>query len=138
MGEWWTPLILRDVFYGVHRFDDILKHLGISKNILTDRLNTLVEQGVLRRVPYTDRPPRSEYRLTQRGSELIAVLIGLMEWGDKWLPNGNDGEYAVALHQPCGHRVHARLVCDECGDVPTGDVRLRPGPGWQDPTFPVA
>ena len=133
VGEWWTPLILRDVFYGARRFDEIHRHLGVSRNILTDRLNQLVERGILRRVEYNDRPLRFEYRLTDRGSELMTVLISLMEWGDKWLPEGHDGEYAIAVHKPCGHRVHSRLVCDECGDVPAQEVRIRPGPAWQEP-----
>jgi DNA-binding HxlR family transcriptional regulator len=126
VGEWWTPLILRDVFYGARRFEQILGDLGVSRNILTDRLNTLVDNEILQRRRYSDRPPRYEYRLTDRGSELLPVLLALMEWGDKWLP---DGGYAVAVHKPCGHRVHGALLCEECGAVPSREVRFRPGPG---------
>lgn len=131
VGEWWTPLILRDIFYGARRFEAILEDLKISRNILTDRLGTLVAAGILRRVKYVDRPPRYEYRLTERGSELLPMLISLMEWGDKWLPEGHDGEYAIAIHKPCGERVHSHLTCDACGQVPSQEVRFRPGPAAQ-------
>lgn len=85
IGEWWTPLILRDVFYGVRRFDAICKHLGISRKVLTQRLNRLVETDILMRVPYQHNPERFEYRLTERGRELFPVIVALMAWGDKWL-----------------------------------------------------
>lgn len=131
VGEWWTPMILRDVFYGARRFEAILTDLGIARNILTDRLNTLLANGILEQRQYSEHPPRFEYRLTERGSELMPVLLALMEWGDKWLPERHDGEYAIAVHQECGGRVHAELRCEQCGRVPSVEVRFRPGPASQ-------
>src|SRR5579875_583914 len=84
VGEWWTLLILRDVFLGVTRFDEIQHRLGISRNVLNQRLQGLVESGVLERVPYSDRPVRYEYRLTDKGRDLFPVLTALRQWGDKY------------------------------------------------------
>src|SRR5687767_5069851 len=84
VGEWWTLLILRDVFLGVRRFDDFQKRLGIARNVLADRLDTLVERGILERRPYQDRPPRDEYVLTEKGRDLLPVIHALREWGDRW------------------------------------------------------
>lgn len=85
IGEWWTPLILRDIFYGVRRFDALRKNLGISRKVLTQRLNRLVEAQILQRKVYQEHPPRHEYCLTERGKELFPIIVTLMAWGDKWL-----------------------------------------------------
>src|SRR5438067_13383803 len=85
VGERWTLLIVRDVFLGLHRFDELQESLGIARNVLTDRLNRLVEEGILERVRYSERPERYEYRLTRRGRELNIALTGLRQWGDKYL-----------------------------------------------------
>lgn len=98
IGEWWTPLIVRDLFYGVCRFDALRKHLGISRKVLTNRLNTLVENKIVERVPYQENPPRFEYRLTERGQDLLPILLTLKAWGDKWLnENGGQAESPVKL-----------------------------------------
>src|SRR5437867_2038639 len=81
LGEWWTFLVLRDAFFGVRRFEDFQRRLGIARNVLTTRLQTLVNHGVLERRLYQDHPPRYEYRLTQKGLELHPVLVSLMKWG---------------------------------------------------------
>ena len=83
VGERWTLLIVRDVFDGVCRFDGLQESLGIARNVLTDRLNRLVEEGVLERIPYSKRPPRYEYRLTETGRELEPALAALRRWGDQ-------------------------------------------------------
>ena len=83
VGEWWSLLIVRDAFLGVTRFDDFQARLGISRNILTQRLNRLVEAEVLKRVPYQDHPPRAEYVLTDKGRTLGPILKALQEWGLK-------------------------------------------------------
>src|SRR5271165_7354721 len=83
-GEWWTLLIVRDVAYGVRRFRAIQEDLGISANVLSERLDRLVEEGILERSEYQQRPRREEYRLTGKGTELVPVLIALMQWGDRW------------------------------------------------------
>src|ERR671919_3186160 len=89
IGDRWTILILRDAFYGVRRFDDLRRGLGVARNILTDRLSKLVEHGVLERVPYQDPPPRFEYRLTEKGRDLWHVVTAVRQWGDRWAaPDG--------------------------------------------------
>ncbi len=85
VGERWTLLIVRDVFLGLRKFDEIQESLGIARNVLTDRLNRLVEEGVFERVRYSERPERFEYRLTRKGRELNIALTGLRQWGDKYL-----------------------------------------------------
>src|SRR6201995_2052723 len=84
IGEPWSPMILRDIWVGVNRFDAIQSDLGISRKVLTERLNHLVERGVLERRPY-DRRPRYEYHLTTKGAELVDLLMVMVTWGDKWL-----------------------------------------------------
>ena len=129
IGEWWTPLILRDIFRGKRRFDDLLESLDISRNVLTDRLRTLVESGVLDRVKYQDRPERYEYVLTARGLDLFPVLVSLMGWGDRWLAQ-KEGPPVVMWHQPCGKPVEAQLTCVHCGEeINLHNVKLEPGPG---------
>lgn len=85
VGERWTLLIVRDCFLGLRRFEEFQQSLGIARNVLTDRLNRLVEEGILERVRYSERPERFEYRLTDRGRELDVALTGLRQWGDKHL-----------------------------------------------------
>jgi len=89
VGEWWSILILRDAFYGLTRFDDFAKSLGIAPNMLTRRLNDLVEDGLLERVQYSARPPRFEYHLTEKGRDFRPVLLALLAWGNKhFAPEG--------------------------------------------------
>ena len=108
VGEWWSMLIVRDAFLGVTRFDDFQARLGISRNILNDRLNHLVDRGVLKRVAYQEHPPRSEYRLTDKGRDLWGVLTAMREWGDAWAaPKGPPLE---VVHEACGH-VSSRGSC---------------------------
>lgn len=85
VGERWTLLIIRDAFLGLTRFDEFQRSLGIARNVLTDRLNRLVDEGVLERTRYNEHPPRYEYRLTSKGNELRLALSGLRQWGDKYL-----------------------------------------------------
>jgi DNA-binding HxlR family transcriptional regulator len=85
VGERWTLLIIRDVFLGLSRFNQLQESLGVARNVLTDRLNRLVEEGILERVPYSERPARYEYRLTAKGRELNVALTALRQWGDKYM-----------------------------------------------------
>ncbi len=113
VGEKWSLLVLREAFLGVRRFADFQRVLGAPRAVLTDRLNTLVEQGVLRRVPYQAEGERQrhEYRLTQKGIDLHPVLVALMRWGDQYL--AEDGEVPLELrHRDCGEPVHQVLVCE--------------------------
>jgi DNA-binding HxlR family transcriptional regulator len=132
VGEWWSMLILRDVFLGVTRFDQFQERLGISRNILTQRLNHLVEKGVLRKVAYSDSPPRYEYRLTDMGRDLWPVLTTMRQWGDKYA--APDGPPVEIVHKGCGHVTEAALACSSCGEtVGPRDVRAVPGPGAVEP-----
>jgi DNA-binding HxlR family transcriptional regulator len=114
VGEWWTLLVLRSSFRGLRRFDEIQRDLGIARNILTDRLNTLVDEGILERRRYQERPPRDEYRLTQKGLELYPVIITLMAWGDRWAFEAGEAPPVVLTHRPCGHDVTPLLACPRC------------------------
>jgi DNA-binding HxlR family transcriptional regulator len=100
IGEPWSPLILRDVWAGFSRFDQIHADLGISRKVLTERLNHLVDQGILDRRPY-DRRPRHEYHLTEKGAELVDMLMAMNRWGDKWLA-GEAGPPVLYRHHACG------------------------------------
>ena len=131
VGEWWTPLILRDVFLGVTRFDAIQKDLSIPRKVLSARLAMLVQNGVLIPTPYRDGRLRNEYHLTERGHDFVTTLIALMNWGDRWIPDPR-GRPLLARHDDCGGSVEARLVCTKCGVlVGSDEVHAEPGPGAQ-------
>jgi DNA-binding HxlR family transcriptional regulator len=131
VGEWWSLLILRDAFMGVRRFDHFQSRLGISRNILNERLTRLVDAGVLRRVPYQDHPPRSEYRLTDKGRDLWPIITAMRQWGDRW--QAPDGPPIVVRHAACGHVADAVMVCEHCGDrLDARSVTAEPGPGAGD------
>jgi DNA-binding HxlR family transcriptional regulator len=129
LGERWTLLIVRDALLGLRRFDDLQKSLGVARNVLTDRLNRLVDAGVLERVPYQERPPRYEYELTTMGRELAVPLISLMHWGDRHLASPA-GPPRLTRHHGCGGTLRIELVCTVCGEaVGPEQVDVRPGPG---------
>jgi DNA-binding HxlR family transcriptional regulator len=98
VGERWTLLILREVFIGMRRFDQMQQHLGIARNILSDRLRTLIAHDILEQRQYQDRPPRYEYRLTEKGIDLYPALMTLMAWGDKHL-SGRRGPALALEHK---------------------------------------
>lgn len=124
VGERWTFLIIRNALLGDCRFDTFLNNLGLARNVLTERLNTLVENGVFERVPYQNRPLRHEYRLTTKGRELASVLIALMQWGEQHLPRG--GAIQTAEHEGCGGIAEVKMVCQRCGKaVDTTEVGIR-------------
>lgn len=125
VGERWTFLVLREAFSGVRRFEDMQRHLGIARNVLADRLARLVEHGVLERRPYQARPVRHEYRLTPKGLDLYPALVGLLQWGDRWLSEQVPVEL---VHRSCGEASGLHLCCAACGEpVGAGDVQGRPG-----------
>ncbi len=113
VGEWWTLLILRDVFHGKHRFDDLQAGSEVPRNVLTVRLQALITDGILERRPYQARPARFEYHLTQKGRELYPVLAALRVWGDRWL--SPDGPLVQVTHLPCGSTAAPILTCPDCG-----------------------
>ena len=126
IGDRWTLLILRDAFLGQRRFDGFRQSLGITRHRLSDRLQKLVEHGVLRRAQYSDAPPRFEYRLTEKGIDLYGVIVSIAGWGDKHMA-GKHGPPVERIHRKCGHVTALRLTCDHCGDVVTArDMTARP------------
>jgi DNA-binding HxlR family transcriptional regulator len=126
IGDRHTVLVLREAFVGERRFDRIQRHTGVARNILSDRLNKLVEHGILVRRPYQERPLRHEYVLTEKGLGLYPVLVGLMQWGTRY----GAGETAILLeHKSCGAVVEPHLACPACGEaVAARDMRAFPGP----------
>jgi DNA-binding HxlR family transcriptional regulator len=124
-------LVLREAFYGVRRFDDFHAALGCARNLLSARLKTLVENGLLGKQAYRDDRGRrrDEYRLTDKGRDLLPAVVALMQWGDRWAAD-DAGPAVVLRHRDCGEPVSARLSCD-AGHAPLAarDVRAVPGPG---------
>lgn len=136
IGEWWTLLVIRDAFLGVRRFDDFVERLGISRNVLADRLDTLVEGGVLERRYYDEARGRADYILTTKGRALWPVITTLREWGDEWVL-GQGNEPVLLEHRACGEVTHLRHSCDQCGDaLDVSSVRAVAGPA-ADPDSPL-
>jgi DNA-binding HxlR family transcriptional regulator len=129
VGERWSLLIVRNVFLGLRRFDQIQENLGIARNVLQTRLERLVEQGVLERKLYREHPPRYEYLLTEKGLDLWPTVVALMQWGDRHAaPAG--GPAVVLEHRGCGGRVDEHRVCEKCGKpLSARESRALPGPG---------
>ena len=117
LGERWTLVILRSAFMGARRFEDYQSSTGIARNILTDRLKTLVDSGVLARRPYAEHPGRTlyEYRLTDKGLDLYPVLVSLMQWGNRY-GGFEDGPPVELEHKTCGSATTPKLVCSACGE----------------------
>jgi DNA-binding HxlR family transcriptional regulator len=131
LGERWTFLVVREVFNGVRRFDDMRIRTAIPRQVLTNRLALLVDHGILRKEPYQlpGERARHEYRLTQKGLDLYPVLVTIAEWGNRYLadPEGPPVEF---VHGGCGAEVHARLECEHGHPIENPrDVRPVPGPG---------
>jgi DNA-binding HxlR family transcriptional regulator len=132
VGERWTLLVIRDIFAGFRRFDQIQEDLGIARNVLTTRLQRLVDEGILERRPYSESPPRYEYFLTEKGIDLWPVLVTMMRWGDR---HGDwpDGAPLVILHEDCGGHMDDHFICERCGErLGARDVYAEPGPGATD------
>ncbi len=128
VGERWTILVLRNVFLGIRRFDEMQRELGVARNVLASRLDRLLWEGILEKVPYQARPARYEYRLTEKGLDLWPVIVELLRWGDRYAaPNGPP----IALrHKGCGGELGEYRVCTRCGErLGVRDVRAEPGPG---------
>lgn len=138
VGEWWTPLIVREISFGRRRFDEIQSGLGISRNVLTERLTKLVDDGVLERHNIARTGTRHEYLLTEKGQALMPVLVALMQWGDAWMAD-EKGPPVELEHRACGHRTRPIFACSECGEeLVAGSVTAHRGANWQnDPHHPV-
>lgn len=132
IGDRWTLMLLRDCFLGVRRFDTFQERLGISRTIIADRLKLLVDEGVLARVRYQDRPPRDEYRLTPKGFDLYPVVMSIVHWGNRHYA-GEAGPPMLHRHRTCGHDIEPVLTCKACGEeLHPREVEVRAGPGIGD------
>jgi DNA-binding HxlR family transcriptional regulator len=122
IGEKWSLLVIRELAFGVHRFDAIARNTGAPRDILTNRLRRLEAAGVLEKRRYQERPPRSEYHLTQAGDELRLVLLSLAQWGDRWAID----EPVTTFVHTCGEELDLVHTCRACGDEVSGrDLRAR-------------
>jgi DNA-binding HxlR family transcriptional regulator len=121
LGERWTLLAVRELTYGVHRFDQITAFTGASRDILAARLRKLEQHGIIERRKYHEHPPRYEYHLTDAGTELVPILRALHQWGDRWAVD----KPSVLFWHDCGHRLEVEQVCHACGEVvETGQVTV--------------
>jgi DNA-binding HxlR family transcriptional regulator len=128
IGDRWTMLILREAFLRTRRFEEFQAHLGATRHVLADRLQKLVEHGIFERAQYQERPPRYEYKLTDKGRDLYPVIVSLVGWGDKWMA-GDDGPPIELVHKACGHQMIPVHACPQCGAAVTArDIAARPGP----------
>jgi DNA-binding HxlR family transcriptional regulator len=133
VGERWTLLIVRDVFLGLVRFDQIQESLGVARNVLTDRLNRLVDEGILQRVRYRDRPERYEFQLTQKGRDLLVPLTALGQWGDQYL---NEKPPTLLRRKKDKKPIVAALVPRGTSSVLAEDAELVAGPGRNTQDYP--
>ena len=125
VGDEWTLLIVREMFLGTRRFDDFLRFTGMSSHLLSQRLKKLEAQGLIGRERYSERPPRHEYRLTEKGRDLWTVIIALKQWGDRWL-NAEDTPVQI-VHKTCGRVTKPQMTCPDCGepiDAQDAEARL--------------
>jgi len=135
IGEWWTMLILRDALLGVRRFEDFQSRLGIARNILSARLETLVGHGIMERRPYSERHSRHEYVLTEKGRALWPVMTALRQWGDEWAYESEQHQPTVLVHDACGHVCTSVPHCSHCDEQLTlRTIHVETGPGG-DPDF---
>jgi DNA-binding HxlR family transcriptional regulator len=125
IGDWWTPLVLRDLFFGLRRFDELQEELGIPRAVLVQRLDRLVAEGMVVKVAYEERPPRHEYRLTDKGREFWPVLAAMWRWGSDWLWPDGDGPPVVLKDRETGAVVQPVVVDEATGrPVDLGTVRI--------------
>ena len=133
IGERWSLLIVRSVMHGNRRFGELQESLGIARNVLTTRLQRLVDEEILERRAYSESPPRYEYFLTQKGLDLWPALIALLAWGDRYSP-APGGPKRLIVHKGCSGGVSERGICERCGKVLTArDAIQVPGPGAKVP-----
>ena len=133
IGDRWTLMILRDCFLRVRRFEDFQSRLGITRPLLASRLNKLVDESVLVKVAYQERPLRHEYRLTPKGLDLYPVVMSIVHWGDVHLA-GRQGRPLIHTHERCGKDFDPVMVCSQCGEpLMPRQIHVRRGPGAADP-----
>lgn len=130
LSDRWTFLILREGFFGVRRYGQMQRNLGIARNVLADRLRQLVADGMFERVRYRTDPDWYEYRLTERALDLYPVIVGLMRWADQHLATADDGDMLELVHRSCGEPADPYLACSHCHELLTGrdiDAKVRTG-----------
>ncbi len=129
IGERWSLLIVRSIMHSNRRFGEIQESLGIARNVLSARLERLIDEDIVERRAYSESPPRYEYFLTEKGLDLWPALIALLNWGDRYSPT-SDGPRRLIVHKECGGTVSERGICEHCGKVLTArDAKQVPGPG---------
>lgn len=136
VGDRWTPLIVRDVALGISRFDAIQRNLGVSRKVLTQRLQLLLDHEVIARTEYQDNPPRFDYSLTETGNDLAMVVLAIQQFGDKWL-SAEEGQPILWRHLGCGEIGNPVVCCEKCGAQvgPRDAVPVR-GPSFDEDTYP--
>jgi DNA-binding HxlR family transcriptional regulator len=128
VGDWWTPLVLRESFYGRRRFDQFVEALGIPRPVLSQRLARLTEEGLLERRQYEDHPPRWEYRLTDKGRAFWDVLAAMWRWGMDWSWSDDDPVIRM-LDRETGEEIHPLVVDEATGEqLDVRRVQVRFGP----------
>jgi DNA-binding HxlR family transcriptional regulator len=129
IGDWWSPLIIRDLYLGVARFDELVEDLGISRNLLARRLKSLARNGIVEQKAYQQRPARYEYCLTKAGQDLVPAILALTAWGDRWA-RPKEGSPILFVHTDCGQEFQPRITCSACGGViSSANVNAVAGPG---------
>ena len=132
IGDRWTLMILRDLFLGATRFEDFQNSLGISRTTLSERLQGLEREGVVRKVAYQEKPTRYKYRLTSKGVDLHGVMMTIVNWGDKYYA-GDEGGPVLHRHKHCGEDFSPVLSCSECGEAVTPfDTEVRVNPAYEE------
>ena len=131
LGERWTIVVLREIFSGLRRFDEMRERTNIPRQVLSNRLGLLVDQGILRREPRRERGARApcEYRLTEKGLVLYPILVAVREWGDRYMADPG-GPALLTLHRECGEEVRVELRCAAGHRLSSArEARGIPGPG---------
>lgn len=116
LGDHWNVLLIRQACLGIRRFEELQRTLGIGRNMLTLRLNGLVDEGILDRVEYQSNPTRFEYRLTEKGRDAYSVLAAMAAWAERWQLAPGEQSPVVLRHTTCGHDMHAVVVCSACAE----------------------
>lgn len=130
IGDRWSFLLIREGFFGRRRFDEVQKRIGIASNILSSRLQLLVEGGIFERHPDAGDARRMEYRFTDKGRDLYQVMLAFMAWGDRWADGGR-GRPTILHHHDCGEDFQPVVVCRHCREeIAARDMLYRSGPGW--------
>ncbi|MGF6283470.1 winged helix-turn-helix transcriptional regulator [Pseudomonas silensiensis] len=117
VGDRWTVLVLRELFMGSHRFDEIQAQTGGTPQMIAARLKNMEADGLVARRPYNERPPRYEYHLTPKGQAFYSVVLALRAWGETWCKSPEEGLAVVYTHKTCGQPAGLGPLCEHCGEL---------------------